>query len=230
VDLAPETCPRSATPRSTLSYTKCDADHGNGSEYFAFRYFCSPCDLDRNSCHGGRSSPGTPRSAQSSRYRGNLGRTRRRSPVRYSGQVPLWGDRVPGRSARGLAGETPRPILRVRGDGGAQVGSIVMALSPLRYLLRSTRSAPAGDTWVTTASCALLPPLYSVRRACSMFRTSSGCAGKPVRMCRNTCHHCQLRTASFLLPRKHRPDVRTPPHCGGGRRVADDLARGRSAS
>ena len=137
MDTDPETRPRSATVCSTHSYGKCDAHHSNDPVYYGCRYFCSSRDADRISCRSGRSSRVELRWAHVRGCRGNLGRTRRPWVQRYSRQVA------------GLRASRPSVpprcrILRSPGRAGVQVGSIVMPLSPPRYLARRTGgTAPA---------------------------------------------------------------------------------------
>jgi hypothetical protein len=120
-DTAPETRPRSATIRSTLSYVERDADHSNRPGYFGPRYFCSSHDVDRNSCRGARSSPAGLRSAHVRDCRGNLERTRRPGFPCYSGQVIA----LPrGREERG-APSTAVPSLDLGAiEGGVSAGGI----------------------------------------------------------------------------------------------------------
>jgi hypothetical protein len=153
-DITPETRPRSATERSTVRYGFCDADHRNGRVYFGPRYFSPSRDARRNSRHSGRSSRVKTRSAHVQEGWGNLGRTRRPVVPRYSGQVTVVGPASGRAHGTGLRSWGPVVILRAARDEGVQVGSIVMALSPPRYLTGrfgagawgSVRGGPARGT------------------------------------------------------------------------------------
>lgn len=240
MDTAPETRPHSATLSSTLSYTHCDADHSNAGRYFGSRYFCHPCDLDRNSCRRCRSSRGTPRSAQPERHGATSGALGAGVPS----VTPAGSHRSRARCPTGVRGASParpradpaRPGRRRSPGRIDRDDTVTAAIPPPLARFRRGRWWPPGGRYhrVTTASCALPTPLYSllysVRRVLSACRYTSGCAGKPVGMWRNTCSHCPLRTASFLSPRN------TSLTCAHRCRAAvagaprTNLARGRPAS
>jgi hypothetical protein len=196
-DTTPETRPRSATEGSTVRYGSCDADHKSGRAYFAPRYFSSSRDTRRNSRRGARSSRVRTRSAHVREAWGNLGRTRCPVVPRYSVQVAVIGPALDRPTARGPRWRGPVVILRAGWDAGVQVGSIVMALSPPRYLpgrrcaggAGPGRGGPAGGTSsappalvaasVTSSSFAFHIPFRSVSSPCDergRTITSSSCA------------------------------------------------------
>lgn len=153
-DTTPETRPRSATEGSTVRYGSCDADHKSGRAYFAPRYFSSSRDTRRNSRRSARSSRVRTRSAHVREAWGNLARARCPVVPRYSVQVAVIGPALDRPTARGPRWRGPVVILRAGWDAGVQVGSIVMALSPPRYLpgrrcaggAGPGRGGPAGGT------------------------------------------------------------------------------------
>jgi hypothetical protein len=97
-----------------------------------------------------------------------------------------------------------------------------MAMSSPRYLLRSSRSAPAAET--AGHHCQL-------RIARSFVLDAAGLLDVLVLI--GVCRKTRRDVSEYLLPLpvahgvtlsldEHQPDVGTPPHGGGGRPAADE--------
>ena len=198
VDTAPETRPRSATPGSTaplrlpvMQITKADA------LISASRYFSSSRDL--TAIRGGAPARRAvrTRSAHVREVRGNLARTRRPVVPRYSGQVAVSGP-AGSDPRRGPGWPGPVVILRAGRDAGVQVGSIVMALSPPRYLARSPLRRGAGPGRVGPAGGTSSAPRRAVWRCSpvpvSHLHPSARCPRLPTE--ESAEHQFQLRTGS----------------------------------
>lgn len=202
---------------------------------FGLRYFTPRCDADRNSCEGGRSSRPVARSAHAPTLR---------ATSRSAASTLLGRSRTHGRSA-GIPLTALLPtILGCPGPRSGRALSIVIPLSPSRYLSRCREVAgrrgtpsrpPDGPRTLRRRGLVdLSSPVPVAHDALLPFRpdvtafTNASCARRllsSVLSCRCVrVHQCQLRTA-----RSFPPGVRVwhgaPVPVAHGHRSSSDHAR-----
>ena len=147
-DAAPETCPRSATISSTLSYAKCDAHHSNHPVYVDPRHFCSMRDAGRISVPSPPlAASATPVGARRDDVR-NLDPARRPGRRRYSALVETVGRRPGAAPSEDLRG----PRAGRRGSVTDRDGTGTAAISRVR--LSGGGDDPRAPRGFTSSSCA----------------------------------------------------------------------------
>ncbi|MDT7582195.1 MAG: hypothetical protein QOK35_3460, partial [Pseudonocardiales bacterium] len=114
------------------------------------------------------------------------------------GRSPRSTRRRVGGAARGSGHGVPDVILRAAPDGGAQVGSIVMAPSPPRYLARRPRSAGTG------------PPVRRSGRGAAVGPPASGVASFTSSSCAS-----HIPSAIVRAIRRNRPSTSPVPVAHG---------------